>query len=212
MNIKFLSSLLLSSSTFNLIEGHGYLKSPRSRNFYAHQEGVESPVSGVPMREYEPHSIDKLQGNQVCGSYRQNYDDYRDSRGNPMPWIPQAVYNEGDEIDIEVTLTKTHWGHIEIYVCPNGDASTQDCFLKNPATMVQDLKYNGPSDRQFPQRGYIGSPNAETFRFKYQLPTGVTGNQVMMQWRYVTANSCLPKGYVSNNLYFIFSCPPIFIN
>ena len=75
MNIKFLSSLLLSSSTFNLIEGHGYLKSPRSRNFYAHQEGVQGSVSGAPPKENDPQSIDKLQGNQVCGSYRQNYDD-----------------------------------------------------------------------------------------------------------------------------------------
>ena len=86
-----------------------------------------------------------------------------------------------------------------MYACPNGNASTQDCFVRNPLTMVRDLKYNGPRDSNYPERGYVGSPNSETFRFRYRLPRGVTGNQVMLQWRYVTANSCLPRGYRNNS-------------
>ena len=46
--------------------------------------------------------------------------------------------------------------------------------------------------------------NQKEFRFTYRLPDGVHGDRVMMQWRYVTANSCLPRGYkgtrVSNTL------------
>jgi len=121
-----------------------------------------------------------------------------------MPWIPQGVYSEGQEIDIEFTLTANHWGHIEMYACPDGNASTQDCFVRNPLTMVRDLKYNGPRDPTYPERGYLGSPNRESFRFRYRLPRGVRGNQVMLQWRYVTANSCLPRGYVSAILSWSF--------
>ena len=188
-----------------LIEGHGFLSSPRSRNFYAHQEGTSGAGrAGVPPREFNHNSINRKQANQVCGTMAQNYDDYRDSLGNPMPWIPQGVYSAGQEIDIEIMLTANHWGHFELYVCPDGNASTQDCFLRNPMTMVQDLKYNGPRDPNYPERGYLGSNRRETFRFRYRLPDGVVGNRVMMQWRYVKANSCLPRGYVSKKNSSVF--------
>jgi len=71
-------------------------------------------------------------------------------------------------------------------------------MLRNPATMVQDLVYGGPQDPNFPQRGYLGSGTPQTFRFRYKLPQGVSGDRVMMQWRYVTANSCAPPGYRNN--------------
>ena len=199
---KFFLSVFTSSSILKLIEGHGYLSSPRSRMYYARQEGGFG--ADVPPTENDYMSFDKKQANQVCGTMRQNYDDYRDSMGNPMPWIPQGIYSEGQEIDIEITLTANHWGHFELYVCPDGNASTQDCFVRNPMTMVRDLKYNGPRDPSYPQRGYVGSNRAETFRFRYRLPDGIVGNQVMMQWRYVTANSCLPRGYVSKKMCFLF--------
>ena len=195
MKLFFSLFAALASSVYDSADAHGYLSSPRSRVFYAYEEGGNGV--GVPRKEYEPQSINRKAANQVCGSMAQNYDDYRDSRGNPMPWIPQGVYSEGQEIDIEFTLTANHWGHIEMYACPGGNASTQDCFVRNPLTMVRDLKYNGPRDPTYPERGYLGSPNRESFRFRYRLPRGVRGNQVMLQWRYVTANSCLPRGYVS---------------
>ena len=59
MKIKFLSSLLLSSSTFNLIEGHGYLKRPLCCNLYAYQEkGEESSVFGA---------VEWVKGDNDCG-------------------------------------------------------------------------------------------------------------------------------------------------
>ncbi len=208
MKLSFSLFIALASSTVDYAYGHGYLSSPRSRVFYAHQEGVEGSVAGVPKREWFHRSILRKAANQVCGTTpTQNYDDYRDSTGRPMPWIPQGVYSEGQEIDIEVHLTQSHWGHIELYACPDGNASTQECLIRNPLTMVKDLTYGGPRDSTYPQRGYVGIPEGGngTLRFRYRLPRGVKGNQVMLQWRYVTANSCLPPGYVSTCSALLFS-------
>merc|ERR1712232_161024 len=33
------------------------------------------------------------------------------------------------------------------------------------------------------------------FEMRYKLPMGVTGDKVMLQWRYVTGNSCMSPGY-----------------
>ena len=104
---KLLLSIFVSSFTLKLIEGHGFLSSPRCRNFYAHQEGTSGAArAGVPPKEFNHNNINRKQVNQVCGTMTQNYDDYRDSLGNPMPWIPQGVYSAGQDIDIEIMLTQ----------------------------------------------------------------------------------------------------------
>ncbi len=119
--------------------------------------------------------------------------------GVPMPWISQATYTEGQEIFIEAHLTANHAGHIDMFVCPLGRDSTMQCFLDNPLTFVQDMMHGGPVDEFYPSRAYV-SP-ASLFRFKYKLPEGIYGQQVMLQFRYVTANSCIPPGYVSEPFY-----------
>ena len=101
----------------------------------------------------------------------------------------------GGEITIEATLTTNHAGHFDLYICPDGDESTQACFLNNPLTLVRDVLYDGPVDSDYPERAYV-SP-ATDFKYIYKLPMGVHGPKVMLQWRYVTANSCFPPGYVS---------------
>ncbi len=180
------------------VDAHGFLKSPRSRNHYARVEGVgyNTGVAGQTLKEYCEHCLNFKTYNQVCATGQtQNYDTWKDVNGNPMPWISQGTYIEGGYITIESVITANHAGHIEVYACPAGEASTQDCFLQHPLTFVEDLLYGGPVDDLYPVRGYI-SPAAE-FKFKYRLPMGVSGSKVMLQWRYVTANSCFPKGYVS---------------
>ena len=45
---------------------------------------------------------------------------------------------------------------------------------------------------------YLHRPHREpvrNFRFTYRLPQNIVGEQVLLQWRYVTANSCIPRGY-----------------
>ena len=193
--------LLVGCRLNRSVRGHGMLTSPRSRSYYASVEGHtwHQGDTGVPPAEYCPHCLNLKTEDQVCATGQaQNYDTWLDTGGNPMPWISQATYTEGQEIFIEATLTTNHAGHIDVFVCPDGDASTQQCFLDNPLTFVQDMLYDGPVDSDYPSRAYV-SPSS-LFRFKYRLPMGISGQQVMLQWRYVTANSCIPPGYVSRPL------------
>ncbi len=95
-------------------------------------------------------------------------------------------------------MTTNHAGHFDLFACPDGESSTQGCFLDNPLTFVKDELYDGPFDEDYPERAYVAP--ATNFKYIYKLPMGVHGPKVMLQWRYVTANSCFPPGYVSNEL------------
>ena len=198
---KMISSILLTFALMPLgIAGHGYLRSPRSRSLYSQEEGTWQNIRGVPRKESEPQSFQSKKPAEVCGEHAgRNYDRWIDSTGYPMPWKSQAIYTEGQEIMIESQFTMSHFGHIEIYVCPNGSGSNQNCMFDHPATMIEDLTYGTLPDSRFPERGFIGP--GLNFKHKYRLPMGVYGNKVLLQWRYVTANSCIPEGYVS-----LFSC------
>lgn len=41
---------------------------------------------------------------------------------------------------------------------------------------------------------------AEQFKFTYKLPDGIVGDKILIQWRYVTANSCFPPGYKNSEV------------
>ena len=194
------SIAVLSISWFltnNTAEAHGFLKTPRSRNYYAHVEGVTwGSTAGEIMKEYCPHCINLKTPEQTCGTgQNHNYDEWKDNAGNPVPWNSQETYIEGQEIIIESTLTTNHAGHVDLFICPNGEASTTECLRQNPLTFVEDLLHGGPADSHYPSRGYV-APVVD-LKMKYRLPMGVYGPKVMIQWRYVTANSCFPPGYVS---------------
>ena len=49
-----------------------------------------------------------------------------------------------------------------------------------------------PKDLNFPERGMFaggqGGPFKE-FAFRYRLPMGIFGKKVLLQWKYITANS-----------------------
>ena len=105
--------LLVASMLTSSSEGHGYLKSPRSRELVAAEEGVESwqGISGRPRKEYEPQSANKKPRSSVCGQIGpRKYDRWTDVNGNRMPWTPQATYVEGQEITVEAVITANHWG------------------------------------------------------------------------------------------------------
>lgn len=58
----------------------------------------------------------------VCGINEQgiDYDAWKDSQGNVMPWITQQVYEEGQVIDVYTHFTANHAGHMTIRGCADG--------------------------------------------------------------------------------------------
>eukprot|EP00521_Asterionellopsis_glacialis_P003008 CAMPEP_0195261998 /NCGR_PEP_ID=MMETSP0706-20130129/9495_1 /TAXON_ID=33640 /ORGANISM="Asterionellopsis glacialis, Strain CCMP134" /LENGTH=1208 /DNA_ID=CAMNT_0040315999 /DNA_START=57 /DNA_END=3683 /DNA_ORIENTATION=+ len=200
-SVAVLAALVVATN-LSTTEAHGHLTSPRSRNWYAAEEGMDglSPdKTGVPKKEFCPHCLNTNEG--VCGispSANGSYDDYLDSNGAPMPWISQGTYSAGGSIIIKSYLDTHHNGHMEIFACPNGPASDMACFLENPLHFVKDLMFDMPADPAHPERGYYygGQGGGEkSFEMEFKLPDDVVGDQVMLHWRYITANSCSPPGY-----------------
>ncbi len=183
MNHQSLFSFFLSLSLLvHQARAHGYLASPRSRNFVAHQDGLgekKAPVPGVPYVEYCHACLTRNAG--VCGLsiHDHNYDDWLDSTGSPMPWNSQATYEQGGIVRINTIIKAHHLGHIEVSACPDGRASTQECFDQHRLTFIQDIAHGMPADPKHPERGYLSL--GEEFSMDFKLPDNVSGDNVLLQ-------------------------------
>jgi len=117
-----------------------------------------------------------------------------------MPWIRQATYSRGEVISVLTHLAAHHGGHMELRGCPDGKASTQSCFDSHVFEFVEDTAFDMPKDPNHPERGYYwGGPtqNGLDFAMRFKIPDSLAGENVMLQWLYVTSNSCKPVGYDS---------------
>ena len=80
-----------------------------------------------------------------------NYDENLNVFGQPMAPAPQVLYEQGQEIEVDVILTAYHKGHFEFHACPieaeqgtgTGTAASGDClneyllkFVSDPFSMV----------------------------------------------------------------------------
>lgn len=206
---KSVLPLLLIASTCPGVHSHGYLASPRSRNFIANQEGSgwNGGDTKYP-RETCPHCLNRGGTAGQCGiTGGTSYDYPLSYDGNLMPANPQAQYSQGQVIDVDILLTAHHMGHFEFFACPiqHGDIPTGDCFQEFPLEFVSDELYGAPKDINYPNRAYIaprGVANRATvgltgefYRFRLKLPDNLSGDLVLLQWHYLTANSCKFPGY-----------------
>ena len=184
------------------------MQSPRSRNYYAY-DVISRPdecSSDCPPAEYCPHCLNRNDG--VCGkSPSYSYETVNWT----MPWRSQSGYEEyyveGGTITIKSYLDTHHNGHMEAHVCLVNDASsctTPEEFAGNILIFESDLALGGhipmPKDPHYPERGMFAGGQGGTvkeFAFKYRLPMGIYGEKVLLQWKYITANSCSPPGYTA---------------
>jgi len=149
-------ALIAGSWFIHECNGHGMMTSPRSRNEFAAQQGVEGVrAPGLPPKEYCSHCLNTNRG--VCGisSNGANYDNYLDSTGVSMPWISQGNYVEGQEISIKSFMSTHHMGHIEVFACADGPSSTMGCFTSpgHRLLFVRDNLHGMPADPSYPERG-----------------------------------------------------------
>lgn len=194
---------------------HSPRLSSRSRNFVAYQEGVWSGGDeNTYTQENCPHCANY--GGQ-CGTIGQtNYNVPQNVFGQVMPkGNPQLSYRQGQEIEVDVILTAHHKGHFLFYGCPlsrQGEVPTKDCFESYPLEFVSDPLYGAPRDPNYPHRAYIppltyseiiydtqvGVPGS-LYRYRMKLPNELYGDLVLLQWHYLTANSCTYDGYNQYN-------------
>jgi len=181
------------------ISGHGYMKSPRSRNYVAARDGVWwGGDDTTPKKESCPQCLNRGGSTSRCGidvTESHNYDTPLNYNSGPLAWNTQSSYVAGSVIDIESVLTAHHKGHFEIKACPvnPGEVATQACFDLNPLEFVSDELYGAQQDSNYPVRAYI-APDKYTFHHRYKLPDNISG-YVLLQWFYYTANTCKARGY-----------------
>ena len=194
--VRLMAILLAVLSITPAAHAHGFLKTPRSRNYVAWQN------SGLT-QEYNPASLNRKASHETCGRSPsgQNGINY-----NTLSNGIVATYNSGQQIDVEVEIRAHHNGHFELKACPisPGGVASQACFDSNRLRFV-----SGPrsGDTNYPFRAYLprfwgripedypGPPL--TYWYKFQLPSGLSGDRVLLQWHYVTSNSCFPPGYTT---------------
>ena len=198
------AALLALPST---IDGHGYFKTPRSRNYAAYQDGVYWPLLETkPLIETEPQSASS---GGTCGIISgRNYNHPMNGIGQPMSWNPQACYASGQIIDVSVVLTAHHQGHFEFHACPiskQGEAPTEECFAAHPLTFISETLSSNENrapahlDQNYAGRAYVFN-NDNELHYKFQLPSGLAGKFILIQWHYITANGgCSHAGYQDYN-------------
>ena len=186
ISVSLMALLLALLSIAPTVQAHGFLKSPRSRNYVANQNG----------QEYNLHSLNRKAGQETCSrSQTTNYNNWSSNIIN--------TYNCGQQIDVEVEIRAHHNGHFELKACPisPGQTASQACFDRNRLTFVSGPR---PRDANYPHRAYLppftgpvypGPPL--NYWYKFQLPSGLSGDLVLLQWHYVTSNSCFPPGYTT---------------
>jgi len=156
----------------------------------------------LPEREDRPDSAKKKNAHGFCGIIdNRDYDNPLDQSGNLIVPQPQAIYTEGQIIDMEFVYTINHNGHHVTYACPDFENPTTECFLNHPLEFIEDTSMeaygtnaNAPKDPNYPERGYV-NPGASQTKMRFKLPEGLTGDLILLQWHWVTGNSCRSAGY-----------------
>ena len=143
-----------------LLDFRSYLKSPRSRNFVAFEDGKESGTASDPAKEYCPQCLNRGGPLATCGLVEEsnhNYDQPLNALGGPMPTNIQGSFAPGSEIEVDVVLTAHHKGHFEFYACAigPGETPTDNCFKQHPLAFLQDPLYGAPKDPNYPHRAMI---------------------------------------------------------
>jgi len=202
---RLLLALLALCSIPPAVFGHGYLKTPRSRNYAAYEDN---------RGEYQPWSANRKAVSETCGTTPPNPDiknyDFLLHTG------VQATYSSGQVVDFDVDMTAHHKGHFVLKACvvPPGQRATQACFDRNPLRFISGHGANPHPN--YPDRAYLPPANPPaasngahplfpaptgrwSYRYKFQLPPGLSGDLVLLQWHYIASNSCLPPGYNTYN-------------
>ena len=121
-------------------------------------------------------------------------------------WTGQsaAVYEQGQIITLNVRLTAYHKGFFEFRICKINGASaqdeaqqlTEDCFDQHWLKQANIPEAQNPGESKY----YIGPESNGNWDYVmyYQLPAGLNcdgeSSRCVLQWHYLTGNSCNPPG------------------
>jgi len=179
------TSLLVILSNVGFVSGHGRLIEPPSRstmwrygfqtkpNYNDHElycggftrqwrtNGGKCGICGDPWDSKQPRD------NEAGGMYGKG--------------VLVRRYVRGQPIKVRVELTANHMGYFEFRICPNNNpaqVASQRCLDQN---LLKKTSGGGPR--------YMVGPGNKIFEMHYQLPSDLTCQQCVFQWRYIAGNN-----------------------
>lgn len=169
-----------------LAQGHGWITKPMARQLCDGRtaEGTFMPGGGNGAGP-GMHDLGGVPG--VCGDPFQSFTDFR-SHFADEPCKPEAVYDEGSEMEVTVELSNQHGGFFEFNICPKATGLTEECFDKH--LLITETGYPTywatPSDKS----GSVNVGNREVYTYKVKLPTGLTCEHCTVMWTWWTTHIC----------------------
>lgn len=213
-------SLLLAALGAAAVNGHGFLSRPSSRNHVASLNGKEycphckngagvntvreHQVGGWPYPETPASSVRHgLCGEgSALGGFAQTYTGSAYSASGVV-----ETYTPGQVATFEVTLTAHHMGWFEFSICDKDTLSdpigpiTQRCLDQHKLKRFSGDDSISPVDPAHPERFYTipacfyDGEREKKMEMKYVIPRDLECEHCVLQWYWVTANSCAGPGY-----------------
>jgi hypothetical protein len=105
------------------------------------------------------------------------------------PPIIAARYAAGQTIDISIRVTAFHKGRFQFSLCKDPKRFSQACLDENKL-----VNADGGGIFYYPPGGDGQIPAGGAFKMRFKLPAGVTCERCVLQWYWLTGNSCVPPG------------------
>mmetsp|Transcript_61363 Transcript_61363/g.113926 ORF Transcript_61363/g.113926 Transcript_61363/m.113926 type:complete len:388 (+) Transcript_61363:61-1224(+) len=181
-------AVLFLSGSLCGVHGHGYLAFPPLRG----------GIGGNDDNGYCPHCGN---GAGTCGDGGQwpANSDFLNYESTTLTSLQAGSIHE-----FTVYITAHHMGHFEFAICDqlvSGDLlDPQGCFDSRklhradpPADCVPNDARGDcqPIQPEYPERWYL-PPSAGTHTMRFQIPADLSCSACTLQWRWWTANSCVP--------------------
>ena len=174
-------SWLLASNLFYMVQGHGYLIEPPSRNS-AWRRGFHTPTNhddnglncGGRRVQWEKHD-------GKCGVYGDEYDIASPLFAYPGRYAKGVItktYTPGQQIQVEVVITANHKGWFEFRLGEIGTPPITQAKLTHLLRLV-----SGGT------RWKLDDPGNKKYTIHLQLPAGLTCEHCVLQWWYNAGNS-----------------------
>lgn len=222
MKYIFTILIIFFTKSFTTVEAHGYLASPKSRNQMAREANIffcphclnGGTVNTVQANDPDGkwNHIETIQSSKrhgLCGDAI-NDDQHFMIGGDYYTGEIQNTYQSGQEVEFTVHINTHHHGYFEFFVCdrndlanPETDKITQKCLLKHQLLRSPNDPSESPYDSNYPGRYYLDPKCSKKFNangqgfvsMKYLIPENLECEHCVLQWWWVTANSCSGPGY-----------------
>jgi hypothetical protein len=134
------------------------------------------------------------------------------TKGNGNGGLIQATYSEGQTIDVEMYIMAHHMGAVTLRLCDEARV-TEKCLNKYGPLKRVDFEQGGlreaqPINPNHPEFWYLNPtayapakvPGTTHYRMRarFKLPEGVSCENCVLQWWWITGNSCTAPGYDDN--------------